>query len=56
MVVPCRNELTTLPRQLESLVHQQDAPAFEVLVIDGDSDDGTRAYWMTGALVRSPSV
>lgn len=53
VVIPCRNEVHTVPRLLDALVRQVDAPPFEVVVIDGASDDGTRAVletWQTRPL------
>lgn len=44
VVVPCRNEVRHIERFLESLMRQQrDGLSVEVLVADGQSDDGTRA-------------
>lgn len=40
VVIPARNEATTLPRLLRSLADQRLAP-LEVLVVDDDSADGT---------------
>src|SRR5215475_10178265 len=43
MVVPCRNEREFIEACLRTLLEQQDAPAsYEILVVDGMSDDGTR--------------
>ena len=42
VIVPARNEEKTLPRCLASL-KAQDMPGFEVLVVDDDSTDATRA-------------
>ncbi len=42
VVIPALNARATLPRQLECLLGQEDAPPFEVLVCDNGSTDGTR--------------
>jgi succinoglycan biosynthesis protein ExoA len=42
VVVPVRNEAKCIERTLESLLRQQfDPDAFEVIVVDGESEDGT---------------
>lgn len=42
IIVPVRNEAKCIQRTLEGLLHQQFNPdAFEVLVIDGESEDST---------------
>lgn len=43
-VVPCRNEVASIQECVESILRQE-VPAgdFEVIVVDGMSDDGTRA-------------
>lgn len=41
VVVPARNAATTLGLQLRALAAQRGAPAFEVLVVDDASTDGT---------------
>ncbi|NHN59629.1 MULTISPECIES: glycosyltransferase family 2 protein [Halorussus] len=40
-VVPARNEQATLPATLESIRDQRTDREYEVLVVDGDSDDAT---------------
>jgi len=40
IIIPARNEARTLPRLIPSLLAQQ-YPAFEVLVVDDESTDGT---------------
>jgi succinoglycan biosynthesis protein ExoA len=43
VIVPCRNERTFIEPCLRSLLDQHDLPAqYEILVVDGMSDDGTR--------------
>jgi glycosyltransferase involved in cell wall biosynthesis len=42
-VVPCRNELAHIENCLRSLLEQEEPPGgFEVVVVDGMSEDGTR--------------
>ncbi len=41
VIVPARNAVATLPRTLEALTHQDFEGAYEVLVIDDGSTDGT---------------
>jgi succinoglycan biosynthesis protein ExoA len=41
VVIPCRNEATWVLRVLEDLAEQCVAEKFEVLVADGESEDGT---------------
>jgi glycosyltransferase involved in cell wall biosynthesis len=44
VVVPCRNEKDHIEKCVRSILAQEEvAGGFEVIVIDGDSDDGTRA-------------
>ena len=44
VIVPVRNEARFIRQTLEGLLHQHfDPEAFEVLVVDGESDDGTLA-------------
>jgi len=43
VIVPCRNEARFLPAFLEDLLRQTLSPRrFELIVIDGMSDDGSR--------------
>jgi succinoglycan biosynthesis protein ExoA len=43
VVVPCRNERSYIDETIRSILAQQNLPGgFEVLVVDGGSDDGTR--------------
>ena len=54
VIIPARNEATTLPRLLASLAAQEHPPA-EVLVVDDDSTDDTSAVGRTaGAVVVTP--
>ena len=54
VIVPARNEATTLPRLLSSLASQHPPPA-EILVVDDDSADGTAAVAKAaGATVVTP--
>lgn len=41
IVVPCRNERTHIARFLDSLLAQTTSRAFEIIIADGMSDDGT---------------
>lgn len=41
IVIPTLNEAQTIIRLVESLVTQQHAPVFEIIVVDGGSSDGT---------------
>ncbi|MDX9703396.1 MAG: glycosyltransferase family 2 protein [Candidatus Auribacterota bacterium] len=41
LIIPTRNEIANIKTCLDSLLCQ-DYPKYEVIVIDGDSDDGTR--------------
>ena len=44
IVVPCRNEVAYIPRMLDSvLANDYPRALLEVLIVDGMSDDGTRA-------------
>jgi glycosyltransferase involved in cell wall biosynthesis len=43
VVIPVRDGADTLPRCLDALAAQQDAPAFEVIVVDNGSTDTTAA-------------
>ena len=43
IVVPVHNAVATLERCLEGIAAQCNAPAFEVIVVDDGSTDGTRA-------------
>ena len=56
VVVPARNESDYLPRTLTSLAAQETDVPFEVIVVDGDSDDGTPgiAIEWGARLVRGP--
>ncbi len=51
VVVPARNERNTLPVLIEAIERQTLAP-FEVLVADGESDDGTRAWLIEAGRTR----
>ena len=43
VVVPCRNERPYIDETMRSILAQQNLPdGFEVIVVDGRSDDGTR--------------
>ncbi len=42
VVIPCKNEVTTIEEVLRDLADQSLAEPFEVVVADGFSDDGTR--------------
>jgi len=43
VVVPCRNERLHIEETLQSILSQRGvAGGYEVLVVDGQSDDGTR--------------
>ena len=56
VVVPTYNREQLLPRTLESLVHQRsDSVRYEVLVVDNNSSDGTRAVVETFAR-RWPAI
>ncbi|TFV60770.1 glycosyltransferase [Mycobacterium sp. PS03-16] len=56
VVIPCRNGASTLERQLDTLLSQDTAAAFEVIVADNGSTDGTadlvRAYRTRDPRVR----
>ncbi|TWE12002.1 glycosyltransferase [Rudaeicoccus suwonensis] len=43
VIIPCHNAAVTLPLQLEALARQENAPAFEVLVVDNRSGDDPAA-------------
>ncbi|WP_372498030.1 glycosyltransferase [Sinomonas terrae] len=43
VIVPVRNAPRTLGVQLEALLEQENAPRYEVVVVDNDSTDGTAA-------------
>jgi|CXWL01.1.fsa_nt_gi glycosyltransferase involved in cell wall biosynthesis len=45
VVIPTHNRLDVLPEVLAALERQQDAPRFEVIVVDDGSTDGT-AEWL----------
>lgn len=40
VIIPCHDGAATLPLQLEALATQEDAPPFEVLLVDNRSTDG----------------
>jgi glycosyltransferase involved in cell wall biosynthesis len=40
VIVPCRNEIKYIENTISDIINQ-DYPCFEVLIIDGQSDDGT---------------
>jgi succinoglycan biosynthesis protein ExoA len=42
VIIPCRNEFTTIGLVLEDLQAQSIAQQFEVIIVDGESDDGTK--------------
>ncbi len=44
VVIPTHNRLDVLPEVLAALAAQQDAPEFEILVVDDGSTDGTAAW------------
>ncbi len=41
LIIPARNEITNIKTCLDSLLNQE-YPNYEVIVVDGDSNDGTR--------------
>jgi len=41
VIIPCKNEATTLPQQLDALAAQTWDGDWEVIVVDNNSDDGT---------------
>lgn len=43
IIIPARNEIQNIRTCLESLVNQ-DYPDYEIIVVDGDSTDGTREF------------
>ncbi|HEY4363716.1 MAG TPA: glycosyltransferase family 2 protein [Bryobacteraceae bacterium] len=43
IIIPCRNERHSIGRALDSLAAQECPDAWEIIVADGMSDDGTRA-------------
>jgi glycosyltransferase involved in cell wall biosynthesis len=55
VVVPCRNEQAHIAQCLESLLPQLAPTVLEVLVVDGGSDDGTRAI-VAGFSARDPRI
>jgi 4,4'-diaponeurosporenoate glycosyltransferase len=57
VVIPARDEATTLPRLLAALARQTRPPA-EVIVVDDDSQDGTAAVAATGGarVLPAPSL
>lgn len=56
VIVPCRNERGAIEKFLESVFAQTDvAGGFEVIVADGDSDDGTRDVLLRWA-TREPRL
>ncbi|MGA4507725.1 glycosyltransferase family 2 protein [Propionibacteriaceae bacterium G1746] len=55
VVIPVFNGADTIGEQLDALVRQHDAPAFEVLVCDNGSTDGTRAV-VKGYTERLPNL
>lgn len=56
VVVPCRNERTFIASCVRSLLEQRDLPArYEILVVDGMSDDGTREI-LTSLAGEDPRV
>jgi GT2 family glycosyltransferase len=56
VVVPCRNEVTFIESCIRALIGQRDAPArYEILVVDGLSDDGTREV-LEGLARQDPRV
>jgi len=44
VVIPTYNRMDTLPEVLDALDAQEDAPAFEVIVVDDGSTDGTWGF------------
>lgn len=59
VVVCVRNAARTLSRQLQALDHQTGAPAFEVVLVDNGSTDGTAeilAQWRDAAVHAAASV
>ena len=41
VIIPCFNAAATLPAQLQALVTQRAAPAFEIVLVDDGSSDGS---------------
>lgn len=58
VVIPAWNAASSLPACLDALAAQVDAPAFEVLVVDNGSNDGTgevaRAHAAVSRVVEEP--
>ncbi len=54
VVIPTYDRLDVLPEVLGGLDAQEGAPAFEVLVVDDGSTDGTLDWLANGSLVRVP--
>jgi succinoglycan biosynthesis protein ExoA len=56
VVVPCRNERTFIGPCVQALLEQRDPPArYQILVVDGMSDDGTREV-LEGLAREDPRV
>ena len=53
VVIPTFNRMDVLPEVLAALEAQEEAPSFEVVVIDDGSSDGT-AEWLAGCRWRIP--
>lgn len=54
-VVPARNEAETIARSLESLVAQEYAGEFQIILVDDDSEDATAALAQRAAQERGAS-
>lgn len=52
VVIPTHNRIATLQRVLDALEHQEDAPDFEVIVVDDGSTDDTRRLLSQRAGIR----
>ncbi len=55
VVIPTYNRLDVLPEVLEALEQQEDAPDFEIVVVDDGSTDGT-TEWLRERPFRVPAA